>query len=270
MAPVGPVYGPVTVTRIVDGDTVVVGSNVGPRTVRLIGIDAPEVSAGESFGLESTVGLEDLLQVGTPVWLELDLGLEDRYGRLLAYVYVADPQGSFLVAGRTARQVNLAMIHRGWARTMRIAPNVTYADLFEVAEAGARGEEAGLWQDTVPPGGAPLAGDAVPLDEGVIALHCALVNPDTPNDTAGEWVSVRLTEPLDTRGYYLRDEGSGSVFRMPSGVQPPGELRVGNPGQGVWNNGGDVIYLMLGAEVVDSWAYRSSEAVEGQVACRRP
>jgi endonuclease YncB( thermonuclease family) len=40
--PIGPLYGPVPVAAVRDGDTLVVASNVGPRTVRLIGVDAPE------------------------------------------------------------------------------------------------------------------------------------------------------------------------------------------------------------------------------------
>lgn len=41
-APIGALYGSVPVVSVVDGDSFVVESNVGPRIVRLLGVDAPE------------------------------------------------------------------------------------------------------------------------------------------------------------------------------------------------------------------------------------
>src|SRR5690606_21209139 len=63
------VRGPVVLTEVVDGDTGVVRSDLGPRTVRLIGIDSPEISAGASWlmALETRVGI---VPPGTPVWIE--------------------------------------------------------------------------------------------------------------------------------------------------------------------------------------------------------
>lgn len=275
LRPVSSLYGPVPVRSVVDGDTIVVSSNVGPRTVRLIGIDAPEVTSGGRLGQRAKAYAEALLPVGGLVWLELDLGLEDVYGRLLAYVYVVDGNGSWDLDGRSATQVNLALAEEGWARTLRIEPNVTYADLYRTAADAAQAAEVGIWAKAADSAAgaetsAAAAGEeaaAAATDRAPIALFCALLNPAAPND-AGEWVSVLLAEPLDTRGYYLYDEGSKAVFRLPSGVQPAGELRIHNPGQGVWNNGGDVIHLRRGDETVDRWAYQGGVAVEGRVICR--
>lgn len=285
VTPVSQLYGPVPLARIVDGDTLVVESNIGPRTVRLIGIDTPEIGSGEPGGQEAQAHLARLLGPGLLIWLELDLGLEDIYGRLLAYVYVPDANGAWEHAGMRVSQVNLAMIEAGWARTLTIAPNVTYADLYRAAARQAEAAERGIWapdfgsaagaeQDTAgaQSGSAAAENDAVTADGSVddeppIRLHCGLLNPATPNDV-GEWVSVMLTEPYDTRGYYLFDEGSRSIFRLPAGVQPAGELRISNPGQGVWNNSGDVIYLMKGGAVVDMWEYAGHEARSGVIVCR--
>lgn len=306
VTPVSQLYGPVPLARIVDGDTLVVESNIGPRTVRLIGIDTPEIGSGEPGGREAQAHLARLLGPGLLIWLELDLGLEDIYGRLLAYVYVPDANGAWEHAGMRVSQVNLAMIEAGWARTLTIAPNVTYADLYRAAARQAEAAERGIWatdfgsaagaeqdtagagQDTAgagqgaagaeqdaagaQPGSAAAENDAVTADgsaddEPPIRLHCGLLNPTTPNDV-GEWVSVMLTAPYDTRGYYLFDEGSRSIFRLPAGVQPAGELRISNPGQGVWNNSGDVIYLMKGGAVVDMWEYAGHEARSGVIVCR--
>lgn len=268
--PVTQLHGPVPLIRVVDGDTIVVESNIGPRTVRLIGIDAPEVSGAERGSREAAAFLAELLGPGMLLWLELDLGREDIYGRLLAYVYVPDARGGWEHAGMRLTQVNLRMLEAGWARVMSIEPNVTYEDLYIAAAEGARAAERGVWAGNLERADeAPGNTAETPAAEGApsIRLHCGLLNPDTPNDV-GEWVSVMLEEPYDTRGYYLYDEGSRTTFRLPAGMQPAGELRVHNTGQGVWNNSGDVVYLMKGGEVIDSWAYEGHEARSGVVACR--
>lgn len=268
--PIGTIYGPVPVTAVLDGDTLVVASNVGPRRVRLIGIDAPEQGQarawGTALGVHATRLLTDLLPPDRLVWLELDLGTDDAYGRLLAYVYVADPLGEWLVGEATTTQLNLAMVQAGMAAAMTVLPNQRYAHLYAAAEAEARASGLGLWAEAPADGLARL--DLAPLPAGPIVIECALYNPATPNDEAGEWVSLWLREPLDTTGYRVYDAGSGQSFFLPAGVQPPGELRVDNPGQGVWNNSGDTIYLMLGDRVVDQWNYGDRLAPEGSIVCR--
>lgn len=263
--PTGDIYGPVPVALVTDGDTLVVASNAGPRTVRLIGIDAPEPgqasSLGRGFAARATAFLSSLLPVGTPVWLELDEGETDAYGRLLAYVYLEDPSGEWLIGADRVRQLNLLAVEAGLASVLTVAPNATYRRLYEDAEERARSAGVGMW-------GAQGAVAAQTPARLPISIRCALFNPDTPNDTAGEWVSLLIFEPFDTSGLYLLDEGSKSVFVLPSGVQPAGELRIDNPGQGVWNNSGDVIYLMRNAEVIDSWRYSGQSTRQGAVVCR--
>src|SRR5690606_10273626 len=92
LLPLSDVLGPVVLTEVVDGDTVVVRSDLGPRTVRLIGIDSPESSAGASW-LMARETLVGIVPPGTPVWIEMGREVEDRYGRLLAYLYVEDTAG---------------------------------------------------------------------------------------------------------------------------------------------------------------------------------
>lgn len=252
--------GPVELLDVVDGDTVVVLSDLGPRTVRLIGIDSPEMEEGAAW-LIAREALTTIAPLGSSVWIELGREVEDRYGRLLAYLYIEDPAGRWSLDGHRGTQVNLAMVEGGWAGTLTIPPNDDYADLYAAAETTALTRGLGLsGREALNAAGRP-PGSAV-------RLNCALVNPSTPNDTGAEWVSVWLDEPTDTTGYYLWDEGSRSTFRLPNGLQPAGEIRVVNPGQGAWNNSGDTIYLMLGGEVVDQWTYGSDLAVEGRVACR--
>ena len=82
------------VKRVVDGDTIIVHYQGKEERVRLIGVDTPETvhpsKPVEYFGKEASGFTKKLLPVGTKVRLEFDHDLRDRYGRLLAYVYVGE------------------------------------------------------------------------------------------------------------------------------------------------------------------------------------
>jgi micrococcal nuclease len=130
------------ITRIVDGDTVVVAltdPDGHDEHVRLIGIDTPETKKPdtpvECFGREATEHLHALLPDGTPVRVERDAEARDRYGRLLANVYRAS-DGLF---------VNLAMVRDGFAAQLTVPPNVAHVDEIGAAAATAREQQKGLW-----------------------------------------------------------------------------------------------------------------------------
>ena len=72
---------------------------------------------------------------GKRVKLVFDVQKHDRYGRLLAYVYLED--GTF---------VNSRIIEEGYAQVMTIAPNVKYAQTFLKLEREARQKGDGLWK----------------------------------------------------------------------------------------------------------------------------
>ena len=80
-----------TVTRVVDGDTIEVRLDGRIEKIRLIGIDTPEsVKPGtpvECYAKAASAQTDRLLE-GRRVRLEFDAERRDRYGRLLAYVYV--------------------------------------------------------------------------------------------------------------------------------------------------------------------------------------
>jgi micrococcal nuclease len=118
-----------TVTRIVDGDTIDC-ARVG--RVRLIGMDAPE-SNQRPFGGQATKALASLVRVGAEVRLEPDVEARDRYGRLLAYVWLGDVM------------VNWRMVREGWAVLLTYQPNVQYVEWFVDAERRAREEGRALW-----------------------------------------------------------------------------------------------------------------------------
>jgi len=95
------------VIRVTDGDTIKVRLKGSSRSVRLIGIDTPEVyGRRECGGREASNSLKRMLRPGQKVRLISDPTQDnkDRYGRLLRYVE------------RGGKDVNRTQIRRGWAR----------------------------------------------------------------------------------------------------------------------------------------------------------
>jgi micrococcal nuclease len=121
------------VTAVLDGDTI----RIGTTSVRLIGVDAPEIAhrakPGEYFGPEATRFARQML-LGKRVRLTFNTGDEvDAYGRVLAYVFLED--GTF---------VNRELVRLGYARALTRFP-FAYADDFRGAQDEARRAGRGLW-----------------------------------------------------------------------------------------------------------------------------
>ncbi len=129
-----------TVVRVVDGDTIFV-RGPGGRTedVRLIGIDTPETVDPRRpvgcFGPEASAYAKHLL-TGRRVFLRYDQELRDRYGRFLAYVWLAGRPGGF---------VNARLVQLGYARAYPFPPNTAHEALFAALERRAAIAGRGLW-----------------------------------------------------------------------------------------------------------------------------
>ena len=137
------------VRRVIDGDTVELTNGL---LVRYIGIDAPEVRrrahpgdvawrAGrthqwvvdpEPFGVAATE-LNKRLVEGHRVRLEYDVQTHDRFGRVLAYLYLGEVM------------VNEELLREGFAQLLTIPPNVRYAERFRTLAEDARHSQRGLW-----------------------------------------------------------------------------------------------------------------------------
>lgn len=80
------------VVEVVDGDTVVIRVAGVEERVRLLNVDTPEIGDQRQvlscIGPQATEFLRRELPAGSRVELDYDLDLRDRYGRLLAAVYV--------------------------------------------------------------------------------------------------------------------------------------------------------------------------------------
>src|SRR5512132_2873827 len=127
VAAAGGLEGPVV--RVVDGDTIHVRIGERVEKVRYIGVNTPEVHhprKGEEPGGREAARVNDALVAHRRVRLELDVQSRDRYGRLLAYVWVGDVM------------VNAELVRQGYAQVMTVPPNVRYGDLFLRLQREAR------------------------------------------------------------------------------------------------------------------------------------
>jgi micrococcal nuclease len=138
----------VRVARVIDGDTVRLEDG---RLVRYIGIDTPEsrrrvggkwVRDPEPFSRAATDANRRLVE-GRPVRLESDVEPRDKYGRILAYVYVELPEGT--PGGAREVMVNEELLREGVAQLLTIPPNVRYVERLRSAAAEAREQRRGLW-----------------------------------------------------------------------------------------------------------------------------
>ena len=125
------------VTRVVDGDTIIVGAQ---ERVRLIGVDTPETKHPqkpvEYFGREATAFTKKMVE-GKRVRLEFDqansqINHKDRYKRTLAYVFLED--GTFL---------NAEIVKQGYGHAYTRFP-FKYLDEFRRYEREAREQRIGL------------------------------------------------------------------------------------------------------------------------------
>jgi len=126
-----------TVVRVVDGDTIHVRIGARVEKVRYIGVNTPEVhhpTKGEEPGGREAAEVNRRLVEGQAVRLELDVQERDRYGRLLAYVWIGD------------LMINAELVRLGYAQVMTVPPNVRYQEVFLKLQREAREAGRGLWR----------------------------------------------------------------------------------------------------------------------------
>jgi len=142
------------VTAVVDGDTIRIDDGGRRTTVRLIGVDTPELgdrqhpsAPPQPFARQASDFTRRML-TAQRVRLEFEAGDRvDRYGRMLAYVFLAD--GTFF---------NRELLRRGLARAYTRYP-FRYRDEFRADEATARHEHRGLWAQAALSRAGPVIGN---------------------------------------------------------------------------------------------------------------
>lgn len=132
-----------TVSRFVDGDTIVVDMNGTPETIRFTGVDTPEThkpnTPVQCYGPAASAYTKTIIGTNR-VRLTLDPKStnRDRYNRLLRYVYL--PDGTL---------INLKLIQNGYGFYYPYFP-FTKSTEFAAAQADAQSGNKGLWGNCSP------------------------------------------------------------------------------------------------------------------------
>ena len=120
----------VQVTKVIDGDTIVIEGNF---RVRYIGIDTPEIYPQlEAYGIEAWQANRQLVE-GKRVRLERDVSETDKHDRLLCYVYV------------DSIFVNAELVSEGLAWAKAYPPDTKYQDYLKEMETEAKRAGRGMW-----------------------------------------------------------------------------------------------------------------------------
>ena len=123
----------VEVVHVYDGDTVKLKDG---RKLRFIGINSPEIGydgkPSEPLANEARQALIDLLADNKRLALRYGTERNDRYGRLLAHVYLPDQ-----------RNVQQLLLRQGMAASVAVGRNLGNVDCYLAAERQA--EKRGIW-----------------------------------------------------------------------------------------------------------------------------
>jgi micrococcal nuclease len=123
------------VVQVIDGDTLVLAGGI---KVRLLGIDAPEMARDgqpTDFLAHQAKATLTGLTLNRKIGLEYDRLRYDRYGRLMAYVFLPDHT-----------LVNADLVRLGMARVYSHAPNARYRKTLLAAQGEAIQAQRGIWQ----------------------------------------------------------------------------------------------------------------------------
>lgn len=128
------------VAWVYDGDTLRLKDG---RKLRLIGVNAPEMpkepSDAAPLARAATRYLTGLIEASDKtIHIRYDLGLKDRYGRILAHIFTTND-----------RNISAEMIERGFGAAITVPPNSWAADCYYQAELKARDQQRGIWKDAL-------------------------------------------------------------------------------------------------------------------------
>jgi len=127
------------VVKVIDGDTITVEIDGKKESIRMIGIDTPEMvdprKSVQCFAKEASNKTKMTLN-GKNVFLSADIsqGDRDKYNRLLRYVFLEDNTN-----------FNKLMISEGYAHEYTYNIPYKYQQEFKQAEKEARENKRGLW-----------------------------------------------------------------------------------------------------------------------------
>jgi micrococcal nuclease len=212
------------VVRVIDGDTIELSNG---NIVRLIGINAPE--KGSYYFEEAKTALKNLVENKT-VKLEKDVNNNDKYGRLLRYIFLGD------------KLINLELVKNGYAHVFIVKPDTKYKKELINAENEAKLKQLGLWKLS------KYAGCIKLRNFNYIERNA------NPND---EYVTLKnvCNYTIDFSNWTISDNAENS-YKLKLTLKPNSTITI-NSGFGksnnthfflnrkipIWNNDGDTLYL---------------------------
>lgn len=175
------------ITKVIDGDTII--TKEGKR-IRYIGMNAPEV--GQPFASEAAL-LNKQLVLGKKVRVVFDSQKQDRYGRVLGYIF----SGKLLV--------NEEIVRKGLAFSEPIVPNMRYQKEILQAEQLAKSRCTGVWQS--------YCTGSVKSCIKIAAIHFDAVGNDTVN-LNDEWVLLQNTcdQKIALHEWTIRDSSASHTY----------------------------------------------------------
>lgn len=233
-----------TVIDYKDGDTfdVLIENPVAglreKETVRLLGVDAPELAGDEFFATNAAIYTKQLLK-GNSIYLVLGSRSRDSFCRLLAYVYLND--GTFL---------NADLLSKGYVRLFTKMECLLY-DRFFAIQNDAMAKRLGLWGER---------------DEKIAILYIY-------NHAREEHVVIanNLNKRIDLSGWFVKDS-EDNILHIPEHafIEQHGLMRIytGENGiadppqayytltENIWGNDGDAAYLFDSrGNLIDTYEY---------------
>ncbi|MCI0401418.1 MAG: thermonuclease family protein [Gammaproteobacteria bacterium] len=123
---------------VIDGDTVVLADG---RHVRLVGVNTSELgyghTASQPFADTARTTLESLVTSQPHVGIRYDATRHDRYGRMLAHLFLDD-----------GTNIQAWLLQQGLGTRLTIPPNLMYLDCYSTAETRARHAARGIWANS--------------------------------------------------------------------------------------------------------------------------
>ena len=160
--------------------------------MRLIGVDTPEsvhpdASKNIAEGKIASEFTRSQLE-GREVKLEFDVQERDRYGRLLAYVWV------------DGIMFNKTLLSEGYAQIATFPPNVKYVEEFKALEKIARDNNKGLWAD------------------GTLIITPETTNGSN-NSTSSNSNNTTGSTTIDSEkdGVWIKGNRNSKIYHVPSG-----------------------------------------------------
>lgn len=128
----------VALKKCTDGDTAHFLINGVDKTVRFLAVDTPEtVKPGtgvQPYGKEASNYTCSLLKKSKSIRLEYESEKTDKYGRVLAWIFVDD------------KLLQEQLISKGYAKVAYLYGDYKYTNVLKSAEEKAKSSKIGIWK----------------------------------------------------------------------------------------------------------------------------